>query len=64
MGVALLLNSFHPMMHYIKFCLDYLVGWGLTSHLRIFQSYGNFTITGEGLQILTYTRDSKPLSIN
>ena len=28
--------------------------WGLSSHSRTFQSYGDVTITGEGLQILTY----------
>ena len=29
---------------------------------RIFHSYGDVTITGEGLQILTYARHSWPLS--
>ena len=29
--------------------------WGFTSHSRIFHSYGDVTITGEGLQILTHT---------
>ena len=38
--------------------------WCLSSHSRIFQSYGDVTITGEGLQILTYmyARPSRPLS--
>ena len=36
--------------------------WGLTSHSRIFHSYGDVTITGEGLQILTYARHSWSLS--
>ena len=36
--------------------------WGFTSHSIIFQSYGDVTITGEGLQILTYARHSLPLS--
>ena len=36
--------------------------WGLSFHSRIFQSFGDVTITGEGLQILTYTRHSRPLS--
>ena len=31
---------------------------GLSSHSRIFHSYGDVTITGEGLQILTYARHS------
>ena len=35
---------------------------GLSSHLRIFHSYGDVTIAGEGLQILTYARHSWPLS--
>ena len=34
----------------------YLIVWGLSSHLRIFDSYEDVTITGEGLQILTYAR--------
>ena len=29
---------------------------GLSSHSRIFHSYADVTITGEGLQILTYAR--------
>ena len=33
-----------------------------TSHSRIFHSHGEVTITGEGLQILTYARHSWPLS--
>ena len=36
--------------------------WGFTSHSRIFHSYGDVTISCEGLQILTYTRQSWPLS--
>ena len=35
---------------------------GLSSHSRIFHSYGDVTITGEGLQILTYARHLWPLS--
>ena len=35
--------------------------WSLTSHSRIFHSYGGVTITG-GLQILTCARHSWPLS--
>ena len=41
------------------FCL---LVWALSSHSRIFHSYGDVTITGEGLQILTYARHSWPLS--
>ena len=36
--------------------------WGLSSHSRIFHSYGDVTIAGEGLQILTCARHSWPLS--
>ena len=36
--------------------------WSLSSHLRIFHSYGDVTIAGEGLQILTNARHSWPLS--
>ena len=35
---------------------------GFASHLRIYHSCGNTTTTGEGLQILSYTRLSWPLS--
>ena len=30
--------------------------WAFSSHSRIFHSYGDVTITGEGLQIVTFTR--------
>ena len=36
--------------------------WDLLSHSKIFHSYGNVTIAGEGLQILTYARYSWSLS--
>ena len=36
--------------------------WGLSSHSRLFHSYGDVTIIGEGLQILTYARHSWPVS--
>ena len=35
---------------------------GFSSQSRFFYSYGDATITGEGIQILTYTRHSRPLS--
>ena len=35
---------------------------GFSSHWRIYHSYGDITITAEGLQILTYARHSWPLS--
>ena len=36
--------------------------WGLSSHLKIFHSYGYVTIDSEELQIFTYARQSWPLS--
>ena len=36
--------------------------WGFTSHSRFFHIYGDVTITGEGLQMLTYARHLWPLS--
>ena len=38
--------------------------WALSwrSHSSMFHSYGDVTITGEGQQILTYARHSRPLS--
>ena len=36
--------------------------WVFSSHSRIFHLYGDVTITGEGLQILTHARRSWPLS--
>ena len=35
---------------------------GFSSHSRIFHSYGDVTITVEGLKVLTYARHSWPLS--
>ena len=39
-----------------------LILWSLSSHSRIFHSYVDITIAGEGLQILTYARLSWSLS--
>ena len=36
--------------------------WDCSSHSRIFHSFGNVTIAGEGLQIVTYARQLWPLS--
>ena len=36
--------------------------WSFSSHSRIFHSYGDVTIAGEGLQIFTFDRHSWPLS--
>ena len=36
--------------------------WSLSSHSRIFHSYEDATIAGEGLKMLTYARHSWPLS--
>ena len=40
----------------------FLFVWDLSSHSRIFQSYGDVTITGEVLHILTFARHWWPLS--
>ena len=40
-------------MQNYTFCL---FDWGFSSHLRIFHSYGDDTITSERLQILTFAR--------
>ena len=39
-----------------------LFGWCFTSHSKNFHSFGDITMTGEGLQILTFARHSWPLS--
>ena len=44
----------------LSYCLLFV--WGFSSHLRIFHSYGDVTITGEGLQILTYAQHLWPFS--
>ena len=36
--------------------------FGLSSHPRIFHSYGDITVTSEGLQTLIYARHSWPLT--
>ena len=36
--------------------------WGFSTHSKSFNSFGDVTITGEGLQILTFTPHSWPLS--
>ena len=43
-------------------CLFILFVCGLSSHSRIFHSYGDVTIADEGLQILTCARHSRPWS--
>ena len=47
---------------HIKYGIYFLFVWGFSSHSRIFQSYGDVTITGERLQILTYAWHLWPLS--
>ena len=37
--------------------------WSFSIHPRIFHSFGDVTITDEGLQILIYARHSSPFSI-
>ena len=50
-------------IQYIYNMQIYMFVWGFSSHLRNFHTYWNVTITGEVLQIWTYTRHSWPLSI-
>ena len=44
--------------YFVIYCLF----WDFLSHSRIFNSYGDVTIAGEGLQILTYAWHLWPLS--
>ena len=56
------LNMLYTLSKYF-FCLFVcMFVWGFASHSRIFHSYGNVTIAGEGLEILTYARHSWSLS--
>ena len=50
------------VMHTMLFLFVCLFVWGLSSHMRIFHSYGDVIITGEGLQFFTFTRHSWQLS--
>ena len=52
------LASVHDLRPVVLFCLF----WSFSSYSRIFHSYGDVTITGEGLQALTSARHSWPLS--
>ena len=47
---------------YLHLHIFLVVCWSLSSHSRSFHSYGDVTITGERLQILTDARHSWPLS--
>ena len=49
-------KQYTPKIEKGDICLFCLCVWGFSSHLRISHSYGDFTIAGEGLQILTYAR--------
>ena len=53
---------FLSRLEYLILCTICLFVWGFTSHSRIVRVYRDFTITGEGLLILIYTRHSWPLS--
>ena len=52
-------TSFKDRYHLMFVCLFL---WGFSSDFKIFYWYGDVTITDEGLQILTYTGHSWPLS--
>ena len=45
----------------MNFCICLFV-WGFYSHSGIFHSYGDVTITDQGIQMFTYARHSWPLS--
>ena len=49
-------------IRFVQNLFVYLFVLGLLSHSRIFHSFGDVIITGEGLQILTFARHSWPLS--
>ena len=56
------LSSIHINVSTICKCFDFyrcLVFRGFTSHSRVFHTYGDVTITNEGLQILNYTLTSE-----
>ena len=53
---------FGTMERNYKLCVVWMFVCGFSSHSRIFHSYGDVTISGEGLQFLIYARHSWPLS--
>ena len=66
---ALFFLKREKVVDFINFCVCViskpyfcLFVWSFSSHSRILQSFGDVTIAGEGLQILTYTRHLWPLS--
>ena len=67
------LNSVLSLIRFLKWRLDLcmltdcqlsfvLFVWCFSSYSKIFHSYGDVVITGEGLQIFTFARHSWPLS--
>ena len=48
--------------HFVGGILGEGVFEGFSSHSRIFHSFGDVTIIGEWLQIMTYVRKSRPSS--
>ena len=54
--------NFNSNNYWTPMSIVCLFVWSLSSHSRIFHSYGDVSITGEGLQILTYSRHLWPLS--
>ena len=55
-------NKTHAALKPRQHCAIFCFVWCFAYHSRIFHSYGDVTITGERLQILTYARHSWPLS--
>ena len=62
--VSLIVNALQRMFSTRNLLsnLLFLFVCGFSSHSRIFHLYGDVTITGEGVQILTHTQHSWPLS--
>ena len=55
----------HHLVFFLRvvlYSLFVMFVWGFSSHSKIFHSYGDVTIIGEGLQILTYARHLRPLN--
>ena len=55
-------SVFIKIINYRSIITATLFVWGLSFLSRIFQAYGDVTITGEGLQMLTYFLHSWALS--
>ena len=59
---SFLFVKYHCVLNSIRCFFVCLLVWSFSSHSRIFHSFGDDTIAGEGLQILTYAQHLWPLS--